>query len=254
MFRYLCLLKDLFLINPALLLKALFWGTLLSSLGWHFFLKRPLYQKLYGQPTNEELEIWDQDAFIEIPEQKIIPLNIGGYDIEVQVIKRFETTARVIYVDRYTKLGSWYRSTEGAALYDAVVPQDVSLATGSVGRNHHCFKFTHGYRYGGGFSEYKCGDRWWVDYPNYGDDTTNNHSIAASSNVQRGLDILKQGDIAHIEGYLMYWNGTGNLRYQRFESAVVPHQMSTQLLGGQKSGLCRQLLITKITFDGYTFE
>ena len=254
MLKYFQLIKDLFLINPALFWKALFWGALISWIGWTYVLKRPFYQILYGTPTNEELRIWNKDVFQDIPEQKIIPLNIGGYDIEVQAIKRFETTARVIYVDRYTKLGSWYRSHEGAALYDAVVPQDISLATGVVGRNHHCFKFTHGYRYGGGFSKYKCGERWWVDFPNYSDDTTNNHSIAASKNVQRGLDILKQGDIAHIEGYLMYWNGTGNLRHQRFESAIVPHQMSKQLLGGQKAGLCRQLLITKLTFDGYTFE
>ena len=157
MFRYFRLIKDLFLINPTLLWKALFWGILISCLGWNYLLKRPFYQHLYGTPTNEKLEIWNQDSFIDIPEQKIIPLNIGGYDIEVQAIKRFETTARVIYVDRYTKLGTWYRSREGAALYDAVVPQDVSLATGLVGRNHYCFKFTHGYRYGGGFSKYKCG-------------------------------------------------------------------------------------------------
>ena len=254
MFKYFRLIKDLFLINPGLFWKTLFWGLLISWVGWNYLLKRPFYQVLYGTPTHEKLQIWDKDSFIEIPEQKIIPLNIGGYDIEVQAIKRFETTARVIYVDRYTKLGTWYRSHEGAALYDAVVPQDISLATGVVGRKHHCFKFTHGYRYGGGFSKYKCGKRWWEDFPNYSDDISNNHSIAASPNVQRGLDILKQGDIVHIEGYLMYWNGTGNLRYQRFESAIVPNQMSEQLLGGQKAGLCRQLLITKITVDGYTFE
>ena len=86
------------------------------------------------------------------------------------------------------------------------------------------------------------------------EDISNNHSIAASENIQKGLDILKEGDIAQIEGYAIYWNGTGDLKDLRFESAITLNQTSDQLAGGQKTGLCRQLLITKLTFDGYTFE
>ena len=252
MFKYFRLLKDLFLINPGLFWKVLFWGILISWLGWTYLLKRPFYQVLYGTPSNEKLQIWDRDVFVDLPEQKIIPLKINGYDIEIQAIKAFKTITRVVYVDRYTPLGTWYRSLEGARLYDKIVPQDISTATGSSGYHPECFKFSH---------EYRC---LWTKYltdvcsrsifENKGEDISNNHSIAASQNVQRGLDILKAGDIAEIEGYLVYWNGTGNLRYQRFESAIVPGQISKQLAGGQKTGLCRQLLITKITFDGYTFE
>ena len=255
MFRYFTLLKDVFLINPALFFKALFFGAAISWAGWHFFLKRPFYQKLYGIPTSEQLEIWDKDAFIEMPTQKIIPLTIGGYNIEIQAIKRFKTVTRIVYVDRYTPLGTWFRSSEGASLYAKIVPQDVSTATGTSGRYPQCFKYGH---------EYRLLETEFVDYgttkcpveifKNSWDDISNNHSIAASPNVQHGLDILKAGDIAAIEGYAVYWNGTGNLRYQRFESAIVPGQISKQLAGGQKTGLCRQLLITKITFDGYTFE
>ena len=67
MLRYFRLIKDLFLINPALFWKALFWGGLIGWLGWNYLLKRPFYQVLYGTPTNEKLQIWDQDSFIDIP-------------------------------------------------------------------------------------------------------------------------------------------------------------------------------------------
>ena len=252
MLKYLRLIKDLFLINPALLLKALFWGILISWVGWTYILKRPFYQRIYGVPTDGKLEIWDQDDFEDIPEQKIIPLTINGYDIEIQAIKSFKTVSRVVYVDRYTPLGTWYRSLEGARLYDKIVPQDVSLATGVAGNHPECFKFTHEYRMlVPGNRKESCSAE---IYQNYTKEVSNNHSIAASVNVQRGLDILKKDDIAYIEGYAVYWNGTGPLRYQRFESAITLGQYSEQLAGGRKSILCRQLLITKITFDGYTFE
>ena len=253
MFRYFAQLRDLFLINPALFLKALFWGGIVSWLGWHFVLKRPFYQQIYGKPTDGTLEIWDADIFQDMPEQSVFALKVNGYDIEVQAIKSFKTVTRIVYVDRYTPLGTWYRSREGARLYDKIVPQDISTATGITGRNPQCFKYAHEYRLltWEWDKQEACPIKTYAESDN---DVNNNHSIAASQNVQRGLDILKAGDIAYIEGYAVYWNGTGNLRYQRFESATVLGQVSTQLAGGQKTGLCRQLLITKITFDGYTFE
>lgn len=252
MLRYLCLLRDLFLINPVLLWKVLFWGIVVGWGCWNFILKRPFYQQLYGIPTDEELEIWDKDEFVDLPEQKIIPLKINGYDIEVQAIKAFKTTTRIVYVDRYTPLGTWYRSREEARLYDKVVPQDVSLASGNVGRDPSCLKFTHEYRMlVPKNTDKKCS---LAIKENFTKEVSNNHSIAASQNVQRGLDILKAGDIAEIEGYAVYWNGTGNLSYQRFESAITLGQASKDIVDGRHAILCRQLLITKITFDGYTFE
>ena len=237
-----------------LFLKMLFFGFIIMCCLWHFVLKRPVYQRLYATPDPTPLTIMDADIFQDLPEQQVLPFRINGYDIEIQAIKSFSTIARVTYVDRYNKLGTWFRSHEGAALYDAVVPQDISLATGATGRNYQCFKFTHEYRMGGSFTTYKCGQNWQQDFPSFANDISNNHSIAATQNVQRGIDILKAGDIAHIEGYLIYWNGMGKLRYQRFESAIIPNQISNQIVSGQHPQLCRQLLITKITFDGYTFE
>ena len=235
--------------------KAIFWGTLLSALLWHYVLKKPVYQRLYGIPDSTPLTISDRDAFTSIPDQTRTTIHVNGYDIEIQMLKYFQTTTRVVYVDRYGTIGSWYRSSKGGKLYDTIVPQDVSFASGNSGRHPECFKFSH---------EYRVLDTELVwPYPPYctnpnineiEKDISNNHSIAASLNVQKGLDILKAGDIAYIEGYAVYWSGTGSLQYVHFKSATDLATVSPHLIGGKKSILCRQLLITKLTFDGYTFE
>ena len=110
---------------------------------WAFVLKRPVYQHIYGIPVATEQSVAQRDSFVPIPDQPIQSLDINGYEIEVQLIKRFETTARVTYVDRYTRLGTWARAREGARLYDSIVPQDLSLATGWVGQHPKCFDFSH---------------------------------------------------------------------------------------------------------------
>ncbi len=251
MLKYLRQIWTLCLISPSFMFKAICGGIIIFCLSNHF-LKRPIYQKLYGKPDNQVLQIAEHDLITDIPEQKVMSLNINGYDIEIQPIKRFKTTTRIVYIDRYSTLGTWYRSREGASLYDAIVPQDISTATGLSGKNPHCFTFDHEYRCL--LSKYHIKSCSPEIFKTADLDINNNHSIAANKKIQRGIDILKVGDIAYIEGYLVYWNGTGNLEYQRFESAVTLGQVSEQLYGGQKSGLCRQLLITKLSFDGYTFE
>lgn len=252
MLKYLRQIWTLCLISPTFILKAVFWGIVFFYLTNHF-LKRPIYQRLYGKPDNQILQIAKHDSFINMPEQKIIPLNINGYDIEIQAIKRFETTTRIVYIDRYSSLGTFYRSREGASLYDAVVPQDLSFATGISGYNTECYDFSHEYRFLSmrSSNENLCPS---FVFKNSSTDISNNHTIASNTRIQRGIDILKVGDIAKVEGYLVYWNGTGKLRYQRFESAITLTQKSKYIINGKKAGLCRQLLITKLTFDGYTFE
>ena len=254
MFRRLQTLTEFIPVRPFFIVKTGVIGIVCIYTAWLFLLKRPVYQHIYGIPNEANTPIVQQDLFESIPEQPIQSLTINGYDIEVQLIKRFETTARVTYVDRYTSLGTWARSHEGARLYDAVVPQDLSLATGWVGEHPKCFDFSHEYRLGEGIPNQKCIHQNEFDISQWHRFVSNNHTIAATPMVQKGLDILKAGDIAHIKGYLVYWNGTGALRYQRFESAIVPNQMSKYIIMGQRGQLCRQLLLTELTFDGYTFK
>ena len=217
----------------------------LLFVGWHYGIKRPLYQHLYGKPDNRPMVLSALDSIQDIPSQPEQMARVGGLDIRLQLMKKITTTARVVYVDRYSWLGTWYRSRPGAKLYDKVVPLDVSLTTGRTAQQPSCFEFTHEYRCLLGLG--KC--------PFYDErEISNNHTIPANARIQKGLDILRAGDVAYIEGYLVYWQGTGRYAPYRFESAVQLGQVSPYLHGGQKSGLCRQLFLTKLTFDGYTFE
>ena len=245
--QYFYFLWGSFVVRLALFKKMLFWTAFIMIICWIFVLKKPVYQKLYGTPTQQHLTITQLDSFQDIPKQPVSQLKVNGYNIEIQSIKSFQTTSRVIAIDRYNAIGSWYRSNDAAKLYDKIVPQDISLASGNSGSHPECFKFSHSYR----LLEYlplNCALKFRPE------EISNNHVIANSLNVQKGLDILKVGDIVAIEGYAIYWNGTGKLRNQRFESAVTLGQTSKYIVDGQKAGLCRQLLITKLTFDGYTFE
>ncbi|MGN1063055.1 MAG: hypothetical protein ACI4QM_01875, partial [Alphaproteobacteria bacterium] len=83
----------------------------------------------------------------------------------------------------------------------------------------------------------------------------NMHVMAATTQVQKGLDILKAGDIASFEGYLIYWETPlKNGEMMTFKSATKNAEISPQKIGGSESYLCKQLYLTKISFDGYTFK
>ena len=222
-------------------------SLIISYIGWNYVVKRPLYQMMYGKPSPEPLTIYDADQITDMPDQPIQRVQANGFDIDVQLIKRFATTTRIVYIDRYHALGTWYRSRDGSDLYDKVVPLDVSIATGEAGRHPECYKFSH---------EYRCLESrpLCVNASSHYKHINNNHTIAASKNIQRGLEILQVGDIAHLEGYLIYWQGTGRYSYYRFESSIQLGQLTKDLYGGQKGQQCRQLYLTKLTFDGYTFE
>ena len=102
---------------------------------WNFFLQTYVYQWTFGKKYEGELIIYNEDKIIDIPDQPVQRANIAGLNIDIELVKRFETVSRVIYVDRYSALGTWYRSDDGATLYDKIVPLDVSLATGYWGRH-----------------------------------------------------------------------------------------------------------------------
>lgn len=67
---------------------------------------------------------------------------------------------------------------------------------------------------------------------------------------------MRVGDIVEVEGYLMDWQGTGEFSWFNIETAKEPGQIhEKRLYGGRPgAGYCRQFYVTKITFDGYTFE
>ncbi|MBE6449446.1 MAG: hypothetical protein E7013_01940 [Alphaproteobacteria bacterium] len=232
------------------------WGV------WNYLgVKRFVYQSFFGKPYSEELAISDNEVYIDLPEDSFRTTTIAGHRIKFKLLKIYQSTGRVIYVDRYTNpIGKSFRDADESGttrIYDEVVPQDITFVVGEFAK-HPKIKGSHEYRSGGldYDDEYTYGI--YRKYAHlYDTHLTNIHTIAASAAVQKGLDILKAGDVATLEGYLIYWETRLPDGYiMDFKSAVYAGEKHTkQKYGGISGvGLCKQLLLTKIVFDGYTFE
>ncbi|MBR4932748.1 MAG: hypothetical protein IKZ02_06965, partial [Alphaproteobacteria bacterium] len=225
-----------------------------------FGLKRIVYQHTFGQPHPEELTISDNELYIDLPPDKFRTAEIAGYNVKFKLLKQYYATGRVIYVDRYTNpLGKFYRDTDDGATraYDEVVPQDVTFVVGDLAKFSE-LKGDHEYRMGIIDVEDKDTRDIVLKHEKLFDTHfTNIHTIAASPSVQKALDILKAGDIATLEGYLIYWETRlDSGRILNFKSALYAGEThKEQKYGGRSNvGKCKQLLLTRITFDGYTFE
>lgn len=244
------------------MLRPIFFCILGFALVWHLGLKRYAYQKLFGKPFNQELQISENEVYIDLPSDSFRTATIAGHKIKFKLLKQYYATGRVVYVDRYTNpFGRFYRSSGPSGIanraYDEVVPQDVTFVVGPFARAPKIKGF-HGYRLGGidGDDEYTYNV--YRKYHNlYDTHVTNIHTIAASTGVQKGLDILKAGDVATLEGYLIYWETRlENGQVMDFRSAVFAGEKHTKHKYGGISGvgLCKQLLLTRIIFDGRVFE
>lgn len=243
-------------------LKPVFYCVVGFAIVWFVGLKRYTYQQLFGKPFNKELQISSKEVYIDLPPDNFRTATIEGYKIKFKLLKQYYATGRVIYVDRYTNpFGRFYRNSGPSKLankaYDEVVPQDITFVVGDFAR-YPKLKGSHDYRAGGldYDDEYTYGI-YQKHHDSYSVDLTNIHTIAASTTVQKGLDILKAGDVATLEGYLIYWETRlENGQVMDFRSAVFAGEKHTKHKYGGISGvgLCKQLLLTRIIFDGRVFE
>ena len=233
------------------LLKRIIIGFIIFALIWNYGLKRPVYQKIFGHKEKTPTEVSAQAVRLYVTGKAKHKTTVEGYDINIKLLKQFYVTARVGYIDRYDGFwGRFYRNTgDGANLaYDKIMPQDVTIAYGKMGQEKNLEKcqITNQYR----CAIYNCSPGVYNI-----NETENMHTIAASSAVQAGLDILKKGDVATFEGYLIYWDTQlPSGRILDFESAIKAGQISHQKAGGRTSHLCLQLYLTRLSFDGYVFE
>jgi hypothetical protein len=222
------------------------------SFFWNKYLKREVYKKLYAYPYNQELVVSDKDLIEKFDEKvETQEITVGGYDIKVEPVRHYAVTGRLVYVDRYNNFfGTYYRSAKKkwVYLYDAVVPLDLSIAHGKTAEPSNLAKmeFTHEYRF--------LSSRWYDNVYFKQEEINNNHIIPGTNNVAKGLEILKQGDLIRIEGYLVNWSGTGEFDYFDINTAINPGEISKDKLGGNITGLCRQIVVTKLIVDGYGFE
>lgn len=224
--------------------------VLLETVLWTFALKKPIYQYLYGKPYSNDLTIYERDIFENLPiRPSPIVLKSSNFSVRLTFLKFYRSTAKVVYVDRYNFIGTWYRGNRFSYIYDKIAPLDISTVSGKTARpdilKH--FDFSHEYRLL--WFESKKRNELFIR-----DDINNNHIIPANKNIAKALEILKKRDIAHMEGYLVHVNGLDSDKNFELKSALSSGEISHQKAGGQTTGLCRVIYLTKIAFDGYIFE
>ncbi len=241
----------LFLYNRTIrkIFKIVFWGVLTCFFVWTFALKKIIYQQVYGIPNTENLMISERDTFDPLP-FKIKPAIVNGPDFSVQVdfLKSYQSVSKIVYIDRYNFLGTWYRSDKYSYMYDKIVPLDISTVSGKTALPTVLkqYEFEHEYRLL--ISKSK------VYNPTGNNDINNNHIIPANETVAKGLAILNTGDTAYMEGYLVNITGLGNYKHFELKSALTVGEISEQRAGGRVTGLCRIIYLTKIVFNGYEFK
>ena len=239
-------------IKPPFWLTLRFWLTLvLVYVVWIYGLRRPVYLHLYGKKTEplpeQMVETWE-----DVTGQDWQETNVGRYKIRYMIRKKHSVVGRIVYIDWYHFIGTWYRSAmnKDHYLYDGVVPVDVSVIHGEVAGedNWRKLNFSHEYR----MLVTRVGEN--TIFKN--DEVINNHTIPASENILRALKIVKIGEPVYIEGYLIDWKGTG--KYADFEitTAAAPGELhKDEKYGGALIAIkCRQIFVTKISFGGYMFE
>lgn len=242
--------------------KYIFYCILVYIFIWSVGLKKFVYQKTFGTPTKQELKISENEVYIDLPPNNFREATLGKYKIKFKLLKQYYATGRVIYIDRYTNpLGRFYRASGpgkfATQAYDTIAPQDITFVVGPFA-HFPKIKGSHEYRAGGlDYDDEHTYNIYQKYHHLYDTHLTNIHTIAASKNIQKGLDILKNGDLVLLEGYLIYWETQLEDGYvMDFKSAIYPGEKHTKdLYGGLPgAGKCKQLLLTKIIFDGYIFE
>lgn len=251
--KYLINLMDYIRTHAFILKKAVVFSICLILIFWSIWvmgLKTYMIQHIYGVKDQTDLIVSQTDYFENIPPAQTLSYIKGrGYTVEMHLLKKYQVIGYVAYVDRYHFLGTWYRSNRYAYIYDHVVPLDVAIVHGTSALPQNLKKtvFDHEYRL------------LWTTYTDPAhvhnwQEINNNHIIPANKTIEKGLSILKQGQIALLEGYLVNLKGVGKDVSFELNSALIPGEISSQKAAGQTTGLCRVIYLTKLQFDGYIYE
>lgn len=212
------------------------------------YIKRPIYQHIYGTPINEKLTISAHSFFADVDDDQPFNYQIGKESLKLHPISKYSVTARVAYIDRYW--GTWenfyHGHNEGRVYYNLFAPADLFLIHGELAKleNYGRCKYDHEYR----ASFYQC------PQPINGDDLNNYHIIPATLNVKKALSIILNEDVIYIEGILV---DATSAKYPWFSLTTGRRHNMThkdQFIGGQYTGMCFVLYTTKIIVNNHIYQ
>lgn len=232
--------------------------------------KRLFYPFLFGQKTNEKLEI-SQDACYE--DLNTAPITFARNNIKYILYPqtKYSVSAKIGYVDSYdTILNKIYRG-HSQSDYINLAPIDLFMIYGDMAKPeiYKLFEFDHeertgyikckGVKYKESFFSFYLSDsereksekNLAVCNPHINENQFNNyHPIPANENVNKGLHTLLAGDIIYIEGYLV------NVKAPSFTLATGTrtNQHHPFVMNGENPGMCFIIYTTKIIVNGYVYQ
>lgn|GEM_PF-6159989 len=232
-------------------------------------IKRLLYPYIYGQKTDEVLEISKNDYFEDVSLDAFVFKRKGkSYLLEPKTI--YAVTGRVGIVDNYDTLFEQIYRAKFQGDYMTLVPRDVFLVIGSMAEDgiFQKFLFEHeermgrvlcaGVKYKKSFmpsflsaNEARKNEEKYRSCQRYinQNELNNYHPIPASENINKALMTLKKGDEVYMEGYLVdvptLGLKTGTRKNQYHENIKI---------GAFSPGMCFVLYTTKVITRGRVYE
>ncbi len=218
-------------------------------------LKQPIYHALFSK-QREKVPLQSMQE-IYTPYQDASPkshMYINGYDIIKTFVMTYQGYGRVGYMDVNDALiKGWYLSSMNkiyAREYKAIATHDLLVVFGQAAQPDVFKKLTFSHEENLGIVS------WPYEMRHMQPDFSNIHVISATRNVQKGVSVLRKGDEVYMEGLLMDWGGTiqNPKRELYYKTARSGHDISEQRAGGQLSGLCLQLYLTKLIVNGHVYQ
>ncbi len=213
------------------------------------FITRPLYQKLYGQPTNQQLTISDKDFFEDITHRDdiVYDLQYKNQGAFLTPVVKYSVTGRLGILEHYDGwFENFYHKHDKRRIhYNHLAPTDLSIIIGQTAYDptfSQC-SFSHEYR----VLWHHCPTRKREDVNNY-------HIIPANENIKKALKTLIKGDILYIEGLLV---DVKSVTFPDFKLTTGRRKNQThkdQFVGGKYTGMCFVLYTTKIITGNHIYQ
>ena len=238
--------KHLFSILAACFVVYIAW----SALGIDAF----FYKRIFGTYTGENNSIWQTPKIEDVKdENKEQIYNINGYHIRKTLRKKFALSAVSVFKDDNTTFWKWYfhqSGNEGGRIYNKVASFDLSTVHGKMANKGNLKKIKFSHELNGLIWDCIENDCYYS-----GSEVNNFHIIPKNNAIRYGMKALprKKHTPVYIEGYLMDWQSV-EFPALKLETALHTGQISKQKAAGRTTGLCFQLYLTKLVYDGYVFE
>ena len=240
-------------INRKYLLKLFFAVLFAIMLIWNIGLNSFFYKRFYGNPIKEGLYTWEKEQIFDYSETLEADV-FNGYPVTRVFKKKYALSGMLTYHDDNTTFWKKYFENSGNEIgrtYNRIASHDLTIVWGKMAAPDNLKKIKFVHELNGVMYSCKESDCY-VD----GAEINNFHIIPANKRIDKALSALPTSRKVpiYVEGYLTNWYGTGDYQYLTMETALDSHTISRQKSGGQRTGLCYQLYLTKFVYDGYVFE